>query len=69
MVCFSVLLLFFMFGSAQFAFNPKDVVVQRKNLSPNISNKLTESEIKQQINRLTQVYANKVISIYNLLVK
>ncbi|XP_076947396.1 protein CHROMATIN REMODELING 24-like [Bidens hawaiensis] len=47
--------------AAQFAFNPKDVVVQRKNLSPIISNKLTESEIKQQINRLTQIYANKAM--------
>ncbi|XP_076946874.1 protein CHROMATIN REMODELING 24-like [Bidens hawaiensis] len=47
--------------AAQFAFNPKDVVVQRKNLSPNISNKLTESEIKQQISRLSQVYANKAM--------
>nr|XP_043628305.1 protein CHROMATIN REMODELING 24 isoform X2 [Erigeron canadensis] len=44
--------------AAQFAFNPKDVV-RKKNISPSISNKLTESEIKQQINRLSQVYANK----------
>ncbi|KAI7746430.1 hypothetical protein M8C21_015338 [Ambrosia artemisiifolia] len=45
-------------AGAQFAFNPKDVV-RRKHHSPNISNKLTESEIKQQINRLSQIYANK----------
>ncbi|KAD1105214.1 hypothetical protein E3N88_43294 [Mikania micrantha] len=45
---------------AQFAFNPKEVA-QRKHISPNISNKLTESEIKQQINRLSQIYANKAM--------
>ncbi|KAI3829136.1 hypothetical protein L1987_03252 [Smallanthus sonchifolius] len=46
--------------AAQFAFNPKDVA-RRKHVSPNISNKLTESEIKQQINRLSQIYANKAM--------
>ncbi|KAJ9556695.1 hypothetical protein OSB04_011309 [Centaurea solstitialis] len=45
--------------AAQYAFNPKDVVVQRKNLSPSISNKLTESEIKEQIKRLSHVFSNK----------
>lgn len=60
------LMLVFISSSAQFAFNPKDVVVQRKNLSPSISSKLTESEIKQQINRLSQIYANKVSSNYIL---
>ncbi|KAI3693177.1 hypothetical protein L6452_33008 [Arctium lappa] len=45
--------------AAQYAFNPKDVVVQRKNLSPSISSKLTESEIKEQIKRLSYVFANK----------
>lgn len=58
--------LYFIFSSAQFAFNPKDVPVRRNNASPSISSKLTESEIKQQINRLSQVYENKVWSNYNL---
>ncbi|XP_071714729.1 protein CHROMATIN REMODELING 24-like [Rutidosis leptorrhynchoides] len=47
--------------AARFAFNPKENVAQRKNISPSISNKLTESEIKQQINRLSQLYANKAM--------
>ncbi|PWA61087.1 SNF2-related, N-terminal domain-containing protein [Artemisia annua] len=47
--------------AAQFAFNPKDVPVRRNNASPSISSKLTESEIKQQINRLSQVYENKAM--------
>ncbi|XP_022002745.1 protein CHROMATIN REMODELING 24 isoform X3 [Helianthus annuus] len=47
-------------ASAQFAVNPKDIV-RRTHHSPNISNKLTESEIKQQINRLSQIYANKAM--------
>ncbi|KAM0069360.1 putative DNA helicase chromatin remodeling SNF2 family [Helianthus debilis subsp. tardiflorus] len=46
--------------AAQFAVNPKDIV-RRTHHSPNISNKLTESEIKQQINRLSQIYANKAM--------
>ncbi|KAK1418802.1 hypothetical protein QVD17_27949 [Tagetes erecta] len=46
--------------AAQFAINPKDVA-RSKHISPKISNKLTESEIKQQINRLSQVYANKAM--------
>lgn len=48
-------------AGAQFAFNPKDVVVKRKNVSPLISNKLTESEIKDQIKRLSNVFANKAM--------
>lgn len=56
----------FIFSGAQFAFNPKDVAVQRKNFPQRISNKLTESEIKQQLNRLSQVYANKVSSNHHL---
>ncbi|KAI3700873.1 hypothetical protein L2E82_45514 [Cichorium intybus] len=48
-------------AGAQFAFNPKDVVVKRKNVSPSISNKLTESEIKDQIKRLSNVFANKAM--------
>nr|GEV07160.1 SNF2-related, N-terminal domain-containing protein [Tanacetum cinerariifolium] len=46
---------------AQFAFNPKDVAVRRNNVSPSTSSKLTESEIKQQINRLSQLYENKTM--------
>ncbi|XP_076890707.1 protein CHROMATIN REMODELING 24-like [Bidens hawaiensis] len=45
------------FNIGRFAFNRKDVG-QRKNLSPNVSDKLTESETKQ-VNRVSQVYANK----------
>lgn len=59
------LILTFIFFSSQFAINPKDVS-RSKHISPKISNKLTESEIKQQINRLSQVYANKVSYNYNL---
>ncbi|KAI3504265.1 hypothetical protein L1887_32812 [Cichorium endivia] len=47
-------------AGAQFAINPKDVV-KRKNVSPSISNKLTESEIKDQIKRLSNVFANKAM--------
>ncbi|GKA57409.1 SNF2-related, N-terminal domain-containing protein, partial [Tanacetum coccineum] len=48
-------------SGAQFAFNPKDVAVRRNNVSPSTSSKLTESEIKQQINRLSQLYENKTM--------
>ncbi|KAK9068214.1 hypothetical protein SSX86_012325 [Deinandra increscens subsp. villosa] len=47
-------------ASAEFAFNPKDID-RRKHLAPNITNKLTESEIKRQINRLSQIYSNKAM--------
>ncbi|XP_022031663.2 protein CHROMATIN REMODELING 24-like [Helianthus annuus] len=45
------------YANARFAFNRKDVA-QRKNLSPNISIKLIES----QVNCMSQVYANKVVA-------
>ncbi|CAI9277828.1 unnamed protein product [Lactuca saligna] len=48
-------------AGAQFAINPKDVVVKRKNVSPSVSNKLTESEIKDQIKRLSNVFANRAM--------
>ncbi|KAA3456121.1 protein CHROMATIN REMODELING 24 [Gossypium australe] len=42
------------------AFKPKDIMMSRKSLSPIEVAKLTESEINQRINRLSQIYANKI---------
>ncbi|MCL7027656.1 hypothetical protein MKW94_024372 [Papaver nudicaule] len=44
----------------EFAFNPKDVKVLRKN-SPAIAKRITESEIKDRINRLRETLSNKGI--------
>ncbi|KAE8694443.1 Protein CHROMATIN REMODELING 24 [Hibiscus syriacus] len=45
---------------AEYAFKPKDVMLNRKSASPEDIAKLTESEIKLRINRLSQIFANKV---------
>ncbi|KDP31473.1 hypothetical protein JCGZ_15353 [Jatropha curcas] len=42
------------------AFNPKDVKLNKKNASPDSVGKLSESQIKEQINRLAQILGNKV---------
>ncbi|KAI5587719.1 hypothetical protein BDE02_05G053400 [Populus trichocarpa] len=42
------------------AFNPKDVNLKKKSSSPDSVGKLTESEIKERINRLSQILGNKV---------
>ncbi|WCJ41023.1 chromatin remodeling 24 [Euphorbia peplus] len=42
------------------AFNPKDVKVRTKMSSPNSIEKLTESEIKERINRVSQLLGDKV---------
>ncbi|KAJ6737285.1 hypothetical protein OIU85_019358 [Salix viminalis] len=41
------------------AFNPKDVNLKKKTSSPDSVGKLTESEIKERINRLSQILGNK----------
>lgn len=45
----------------QYAFNPKDVNLHKKNFasSPQSPPKMTESEIKERINRLSQLLSNK----------
>lgn len=55
-----MIVIFEMFDRAEYAFKPKDIMMSRKSLSPFEVAKLTESEIKQRINRLSQIYANKV---------
>ncbi|XVF58791.1 hypothetical protein PTKIN_Ptkin07bG0094900 [Pterospermum kingtungense] len=45
---------------AEYAFKPKDVKVGRKISSPHDATKLTESEIKERINRVSQILANKI---------
>ncbi|KAJ6775137.1 hypothetical protein OIU79_018338 [Salix purpurea] len=42
------------------ALNPKDVNLKKKTSSPDSVGKLTESEIKERINRLSQILGNKV---------
>ncbi|XP_021677310.2 protein CHROMATIN REMODELING 24 isoform X2 [Hevea brasiliensis] len=42
------------------AFNPKDVKLNKKSSSPDSVGKLTESEIKERIKRLSQLLGNKV---------
>ena len=46
---------------AEYAFKPKDLILNKKPSSPIDAGKLTESEIKQRINRLSQTLANKVL--------
>ncbi|XP_050205526.1 protein CHROMATIN REMODELING 24-like isoform X2 [Mercurialis annua] len=41
------------------AFNPKDVKLNQKSASPDSVGKLTESDIKERINRLSQLIGNK----------
>ena len=49
-------------GRAEYAFKPKDVILSKKLLSssPIDTGKMTKSEIKDNINRLSQTLANKV---------
>lgn len=52
---------------AEYAFNPKDVKLHGKQTSSLGSvDKEPETEIKQRINRLTQIFANKVLYISKL---
>lgn len=44
---------------SQYAFNPKEVVVHKKVSSPRDPYKMTESDIKERINRLSQLLSNK----------
>ncbi|KAJ4715246.1 Chromatin remodeling 24 [Melia azedarach] len=44
---------------AEYAFNPKDIKLNQKSSSPKSDTKLTESQIKERINRLSQIFANK----------
>ncbi|PIN09400.1 Transcription-coupled repair protein CSB/RAD26 (contains SNF2 family DNA-dependent ATPase domain) [Handroanthus impetiginosus] len=44
---------------AQYAFNPKDVKKFQKNSSPDVREP-SEDEIRERINRLSQIFANKV---------
>ncbi|KAL5538257.1 hypothetical protein UlMin_045465 [Ulmus minor] len=46
-------------NGAEFAFNPKDVRLNKKSASPDSSGKITESEIKERIIRLSKTLANK----------
>ncbi|GMY12529.1 protein CHROMATIN REMODELING 24 isoform X1 [Fagus crenata] len=46
---------------AAYAFNPKDVNLNKKSSSPDSGGKLTESEIKGKINRLSQMLGNKAM--------
>ncbi|XP_009355846.2 LOW QUALITY PROTEIN: protein CHROMATIN REMODELING 24 [Pyrus x bretschneideri] len=48
-------------NGAEYAFKPKDVNINKKPSSPIDADKLTESEIKQRINRLSQTLANKAM--------
>ncbi|KAM7523482.1 hypothetical protein LguiA_013384 [Lonicera macranthoides] len=44
---------------AQYAFNPKDVMLnKKKSYSPNIGSQPTEAEVKERINRLSQMLKN-----------
>ncbi|KAM0968992.1 hypothetical protein ACFX2A_017568 [Malus domestica] len=48
-------------NGAEYAFKPKDIIINKKPSSPIDADKLTESEIKQRINRLSQTLANKAM--------
>ncbi|XP_021862017.2 protein CHROMATIN REMODELING 24 isoform X2 [Spinacia oleracea] len=46
-------------AGAQYAFNPKDVNLNKTNVSPQYTTKMTESDIKERINRLSQLLSDK----------
>ncbi|XP_028770191.1 protein CHROMATIN REMODELING 24 isoform X2 [Neltuma alba] len=46
---------------AEFAFNPKEVKLSQKGSSPDSAGKLTGSEIRDKIRRISQTLANKVM--------
>ncbi|XP_024028985.1 protein CHROMATIN REMODELING 24 [Morus notabilis] len=46
---------------AGYAFNPKDIRLNKKTPSPDSEGKLTESEIKERISRLSNTLANKAM--------
>ncbi|KAM6590487.1 hypothetical protein CsatA_013092 [Cannabis sativa] len=46
---------------AEYAFNPKDVKLNKKSSSPDSGGKLTESEIKDKIFRLSKTLANQAM--------
>ncbi|KAB2597160.1 DNA excision repair protein ERCC-6-like [Pyrus ussuriensis x Pyrus communis] len=48
-------------NGAEYAFKPKDLILNKKPSSPIDAGKLTEAEIKQRINRLSQTLANKAL--------
>ncbi|CAO2836884.1 unnamed protein product [Amaranthus hypochondriacus] len=46
-------------NGSQYAFCPKDVNLHKMNSSPQCAAKITESDIKERINRLSQLLSNK----------
>ncbi|KAG6717084.1 hypothetical protein I3842_04G080000 [Carya illinoinensis] len=48
-------------GAAEYAFNPKDVNLNKKSSSPNSVGEPTGLQIKDKINRLSQILANKAM--------
>ncbi|KAF3440622.1 hypothetical protein FNV43_RR18906 [Rhamnella rubrinervis] len=48
-------------NAAEYAFKPKDIILEKKTSSPDSVGKLTESEIKERISRLSQTIANKAV--------
>ncbi|KAF7840134.1 protein CHROMATIN REMODELING 24 [Senna tora] len=48
-------------AAAEFAFNPKEVKLSKKNSSPSSAGKLSESEIKDKIKRISQTLTNKAM--------
>ncbi|KAK1587650.1 hypothetical protein Q3G72_015382 [Acer saccharum] len=44
---------------SEYAFNPKDIKIRNKSFSPSSEAKLTESDIKERISRLSHLLANK----------
>lgn len=55
----------FPFGrAAEYAFNPKDVNLNKKSSSPNSVGEPTGLQIKDKINRLSQILANKVSLLF-----
>lgn len=46
-------------AGSQYAFNPKDVNLHKMSASPQHASKMTESDIKERINRLSQILSNK----------
>jgi uncharacterized protein YdgA (DUF945 family) len=60
-----IFLLFFSKTRAEFAFNPKNVNLSKKGSSPGNDGKMTESEIVDKINRLSQTLSNAVCSVFS----
>ena len=58
--------IFIYVASAEFAFNPKEIKLSKKGSSPNSSGKLTETEIREKIKRISRTLEDKVFLLFSI---